>query len=88
MRYHVDQFNQDRKRLLQIVGNKLEYLSSDSNTFRVTVGDEELKIFVDVYLSKRTMVIRVGKRQPRYFRKRSWDQLTNLFSNLFNYINW
>ena len=88
MRYHIDQFNQDRKKLLQIVGNKLEYLSSDCNTFRVTVGDEELKIFVDVYLSKRTLVMRVGKRQPRYFRNLSWEQLTNLFSDIFNYINW
>ena len=85
-KYTYKEFVADRDKVLVIIGHSLEYLGCDQNTYRVTVGDPVLKVFCDVYLSKRTLVIRTGKRQPRYFRKQTWEQVSKILKNIFNYL--
>lgn len=84
--YNRDRFKADRARLIEIVGNKLSYTGNDSGTYRVSFDDDDLRLYIDVYLSKRTVVVRHDKNKPRYYRNLSWEQLTYIFHNLGEFV--
>lgn len=80
--YNNERFKTDRARLIEIVGNKLCYTGNDPGTYRVTFGDDDLRLYIDVYLSKRTVVVRHDNNKPRYYRNQTWEQITYMFQNL------
>lgn len=41
MKYSASQFSADRKRLMEIVANKITYVGSDVSTFRVSFAEKE-----------------------------------------------
>lgn len=85
-RYTKDLFKQERNRLMEIAGNRLGYLCCDPFTYRVTFGDEVLNLFIDVYLSRRTVIVRQTGLQPRYYRKQTWEQISDMFNNIARYL--
>lgn len=86
-RYSTKQFYEDKKRLLGIVGKSISYTSTDASTFRVSFADRILGLNVDVYLSKKTIVVRSKSRiDPTVKRKLSWEAFADIFAHLYNYI--
>lgn len=85
-KYSKEQFKVDRVRLAAIVGNKLDFISTDPGTYRVTYGDDVLRIYFDIYLSKHTVVVRRHYGKPLYYRKQSWEQISSIIDNLGNIV--
>lgn len=85
-KYNLDKFKSDRDRLIEIVGDKLGYTGNDPGTYRVTFGDDDLRLYFDVYLSKRTVVVRHDNNKPRYYKRMSWEQITSMFQNIGQFV--
>lgn len=87
MKYSASQFSADRKRLMEIVANKIAYVGSDASTFRVSFIDNILGLNVDVFLSKKTVMLRTkSSNNPCVKRKQTWEEIESIFNNLYNYI--
>ena len=72
MKYSASQFSADRKRLMEIVANKITYVGSDVSTFRVSFADNILGLNVDVFLSKKTvMLLTKSSNNPCVKRKQT-----------------
>lgn len=85
-KYTKEQFKADRLRLIEMVGVKLSYGGCDPSTYRVTFGDDELHLYFDVYLSPRTVVVRTDKREPRYFRCQTWQQIEDMLKHIWQFV--
>ena len=86
MKYSASQFSADRKRLMEIVANKISYVGSDVSTFRVSFADNILGLNVDVFLSKKTvMLLTKSSNNPCVKRKQTWEEIESIFNNLYNY---
>lgn len=85
-KYTKEQFKIDRLRLIEMVGRKLSYSGCDPSTFRVTFGDDELHLYFDVYLSRHTVVVRLDKHKPLYFRRQTWQQIEEMLSNVWQFL--
>ena len=86
-RYNKTQFYEDEKLLMKIVGKSIAYVSNDVSTFRVSFADEILGLNIDVYLSKKTVMIRSkSNNEPYIMRKLTWEAIANIFCNMYKYI--
>lgn len=87
MKYSASQYFADRKRLMEIVANKIAYVGSDTSTFRVTFADDTLGLRIDVFLSKKTvMLLTKSSNSPCVKRKQSWEEISSIFNDLYNYV--
>lgn len=87
MKYNAPQYSADRKRLMEIVANKIAYAGSDTSTFRVSFADDILGINIDVFLSKKTVMLRTkSSNSPCVKRKQTWEEIESIFNNLYNYV--
>lgn len=86
-RYNKTQFYEDRRRLMEIVGKSITHVSADVSTFRASFADEILGLNIDVYLSKKTVMIRSkSSAEPYIKRKLTWEAIADIFNNLYKYI--
>lgn len=87
MKYSASQYSADRRHLMEIVANKITYIGSDTSTFRVSFADNILGLSIDVFLSKKTVMLRTKSSNiPCVKRKQTWKEIESIFNNLYNYI--
>ena len=87
-KFTKDALQADRKRLSDIAQRvKLDYAGFDPKTYRERYVYQDFNVKVDVYLSKRTVVIMSPKyKEPTYRRNLSWEQLEKVLTNIYDYI--
>ena len=62
------------------------YVGTDVPTFRVSFADNILGLNVDVFLSKKTvMLLTKSSNNPCVKRKQTWEEIESIFNNLYNY---